>query len=369
VLPAESDFLAIVIDSLDGDDVITVGPTVTKSVWVDAGSGDDVINIQEGEPILPDQAEGETGNGNEVAADSFSLPAPVVIELETTSLQLTEDATFDLMVNGLSAPVTITIPASLTDANESLDDLVDDINSVFLEQSVDGSVASVLSDLVIARRLGSGADSSIALITVEVSHEATLAIANANDAAKSLLGAIDDELGVEGTPAITLSRSLNYTGLTIDSPTDVDWYNFQLASGTELKPGDAIQLTSVSLNDNVALELHRYDETSRTFNLITQSTDGRIELDGSGIDAGEQYFIKVSTDRIPTVYQIEFVTGDFLEGASGNDSVDQATEIEQIHSIPTAMLTISNSISLLNLLPPMAQKMALHLEHQTTGLS
>ena len=39
LLPPEGDFLAIIIDALDGNDEVTVGPTVVKSVWIDGGAG------------------------------------------------------------------------------------------------------------------------------------------------------------------------------------------------------------------------------------------------------------------------------------------------------------------------------------------
>src|SRR5262249_32798126 len=54
LLPSEDDFLAIIIDALDGDDVITVGPTVRKSVWIDAGAGNDTVTIRPGTAILAD---------------------------------------------------------------------------------------------------------------------------------------------------------------------------------------------------------------------------------------------------------------------------------------------------------------------------
>ena len=56
-LPPEGDFSAIIIDALDGDDVVTVGPTVQKSVWVDAGPGDDRVQYLPGSPILSDLAD------------------------------------------------------------------------------------------------------------------------------------------------------------------------------------------------------------------------------------------------------------------------------------------------------------------------
>ena len=57
LLPGEGDFLVIIIDALDGNDRIEVGPTVQKSVWVDAGAGDDYVEIAGGSSILVDLAE------------------------------------------------------------------------------------------------------------------------------------------------------------------------------------------------------------------------------------------------------------------------------------------------------------------------
>jgi hypothetical protein len=46
-----------------------VGPTVLKSVWVDAGPGDDRVEIRSGRPILADAAEGP--NRNDEPPDAF----------------------------------------------------------------------------------------------------------------------------------------------------------------------------------------------------------------------------------------------------------------------------------------------------------
>ena len=43
LLPPEGDFLVILIDALGGNDQIIVGPTVQKTVWVDAGDGTDYV--------------------------------------------------------------------------------------------------------------------------------------------------------------------------------------------------------------------------------------------------------------------------------------------------------------------------------------
>jgi Ca2+-binding RTX toxin-like protein/Leucine-rich repeat (LRR) protein len=68
LLPPEGDFEAIIIDALAGNDQITVGPTVQKSVWIDGGSGDDQVNIKSGNPILPDQTEGAARNDTQQTA-------------------------------------------------------------------------------------------------------------------------------------------------------------------------------------------------------------------------------------------------------------------------------------------------------------
>src|SRR6185503_6010130 len=71
LLPPEGDFLAIIVDALGGNDQITVGPTVIKSVWVDAGAGDDVVQIRSGRPILTDQT--EKPERNDEPGEAFDL--------------------------------------------------------------------------------------------------------------------------------------------------------------------------------------------------------------------------------------------------------------------------------------------------------
>ena len=81
LLPPEGDFLAILVDALDGNDRITVGPTVQKSVWIDAGPGDDTVEILAGNAILVDRAESVVSeNGlrgrNDIASQAFPLDLP-----------------------------------------------------------------------------------------------------------------------------------------------------------------------------------------------------------------------------------------------------------------------------------------------------
>ncbi len=78
LLPREGDFLAIIIDALGGNDQITVGPTVQKSVWIDAGAGDDRVLVRGGNPILVDRAESSQSAAglrgrNDTTAYTFDL--------------------------------------------------------------------------------------------------------------------------------------------------------------------------------------------------------------------------------------------------------------------------------------------------------
>ncbi|MFK8115622.1 MAG: LamG-like jellyroll fold domain-containing protein, partial [Rubripirellula sp.] len=78
ILPPEADFLVILVDALDGNDRITVGPTVQKTVWIDAGAGDDVVDIRSGNAILVDRAESSIGTSglasrNDIPEQAFEL--------------------------------------------------------------------------------------------------------------------------------------------------------------------------------------------------------------------------------------------------------------------------------------------------------
>jgi Ca2+-binding RTX toxin-like protein len=80
LLPQEGDYLAILVDALDGADRIVVGPTVDKTVWIDAGTGDDEVRIDAGRSILPDavdrlRIDGESRR-NDTLQRAFEIVAP-----------------------------------------------------------------------------------------------------------------------------------------------------------------------------------------------------------------------------------------------------------------------------------------------------
>ncbi|MEO1614598.1 MAG: LamG-like jellyroll fold domain-containing protein [Planctomycetota bacterium] len=274
LLPPEDDFRAIIIDALDGDDIVNVGPTVQKTVWVDAGDGNDVVTMVSGRSILIDQTDPVTQR-NDDEASAFALEGtPVLVgrAASVTGGQLAEDAIFDLIVDDLSEHVRITLPSSATDGsepgtlpNETLQDLIDDLNRVLNQTDAAGRV--------IATRAGS----AIALSTVTLSPQSRLSlIADPTGAAVTQLG-LPAEASAE--PAPVLSRSIRFTGLTIDNPSDVDFYTFLVPEGVTFSSS----LTSIGVDDGLVLEVS----------------------EGETVDGLTEYQLRVQSNLIPTVYELE----------------------------------------------------------------
>ncbi|TWT90272.1 Bifunctional hemolysin/adenylate cyclase precursor [Pseudobythopirellula maris] len=97
LLPPEGDFLAIIIDALGGSDEIQVGPTVQKTVWIDAGDGDDRVVIESGVAILTDRAEsGVSADGLRGRNDSPGRAFPLATDPQAVVYQgLTIDSPTD----------------------------------------------------------------------------------------------------------------------------------------------------------------------------------------------------------------------------------------------------------------------------------
>ena len=208
LLPPESDFLAIIIDGLGGNDQITVGPTVIKSVWVDAGPGDDVVKILSGTPILVDET--EKPSGNDTPATAFAL------------------------------------------------------------------------------------------------------------------GSVD--------------ASIRFAGLTLDSPTDEDWYAFTL--GFVPQAGDLLTLAGLAKTDGLQLELWTRDTANDDLQLWKLAgTDGRIDLgtvpaNRLPLRAGNTYLLHVkSTLQNPSVYQLTFSLLGTPDLAESNDTQASAFDLGRIDQV------------------------------------
>ena len=197
LLPGEGDFAAIIIDALDGNDTIRVGPTVVKSVWVDAGKGDDRVEYVSGRPILIDQAETKGIARNDSWQQAYSLT---------------------------------------------------------------GSSAA-------------------------------------------------------GLPQ-GLAGNLLFTGLTLDSPTDEDWYSFTLDPS---RPPSTLRLSSISPQDRITIEIRDPAQLTDGQPTLVQPPEkqpltktqdptnpvGILELSLADLTKGKRYLLHVKSDRVPTVYELE----------------------------------------------------------------
>ncbi|MHC4880466.1 MAG: LamG-like jellyroll fold domain-containing protein, partial [Planctomycetota bacterium] len=241
LLPPEGDFTAIIIDALGGNDSITVGPTVQKTVWVDAGSGDDVVQIRGGNVILSDQTESRNDIRNDIPATAFVLPlvegeqvaeSPAVLD-GTADIpgngRAEADIQFDLSVNGAPAvTVSVSLNAMLgedgSNRNETISDLASDLRNAL--------ATSGLSEEVV---IGESAN-RLTLTTVAVGSAASLHITNANAAAESV--GLGRGPAAEGQTAA--ASNTRFSGLTLDHPEDVDYYRFTPTLDTSVYPSAVV---------------------------------------------------------------------------------------------------------------------------------
>ncbi|MFG0252484.1 MAG: hypothetical protein ACF8NJ_06375, partial [Phycisphaerales bacterium JB038] len=272
LLPDEGDFLAIIIDALDGDDEITVGPTVQKTVWIDAGAGDDRVEILAGNAILVDQTEG--GLRNDVADQAHALEGPAALVAGAAAPvdgRTSKDSQFTLTVDG-GAPVEVSLTSSMTAQNLTRNDLIVDLNNALATAGI--------GSRVVARLVGD----RIAVVTTSIGSAASIMLeATAGDP-------ILDELhfgdGAQASGGEALGVSTAFTGLTIDSPTDVDWYRFALADVT----GAILRLTSASEIDGLAMTLYSADGDTSLGELVPAGVNKDLaDLDGENESLATAY--------------------------------------------------------------------------------
>ncbi|MEM6472035.1 MAG: hypothetical protein AAF802_20915, partial [Planctomycetota bacterium] len=293
ILPPEDDFRAIIIDALDGDDEIIVGPTVQKTVWVDAGDGDDLVQFASGRPILIDQTD-SLQDRNDSASAAYELPGPAVIvgqSVDPADYVLENDAEFYLVVDDLSDHVAVRLRAADTDgtapgseANESLEDLIEDLN-----RAIEGSAAG---RRIVARRVGD----SIALSGTRITDASQLSInADVEDPAVTQLKL---PALASSQPIARLRQGVRYTGLTIDNPSDVDFYRFSVPESADF----TIDVKSLAVSDQIVAEL----------------TEEATE------DGFTTYLVEVSTASVPTIYELSV----YLDGAEPVLVVDLSDDFE-----------------------------------------
>ncbi len=198
ILNRDNDYDIIIVDALGGNDRVTIGPTVQKTVWVDGGAGDDTIIDRTGKAILVDKTEQGKVNG---------------------------------------------------------------------------------------------------LVT-------------RNDTAT---GAFD--VG-------TISAEKTISNLTIDHPSDIDWYKFRLANNS-LKTRSTIEKLSLSTDDKFSFEIYAAADTKKP---IATGSNGAISL--SALQPNVDYLVKVFNNLRPTVYDLQFnldgdskTTGEIVSQSIGLNAV------------------------------------------------
>jgi Ca2+-binding RTX toxin-like protein len=125
-----------------------------------------------------------------------------------------------------------------------------------------------------------------------------------------------------------------FVGLTVDGPTDEDWFRFRLSSAPDA--GDAVVLTSLSPDDRVTFELVGF-LNGQYVTLDVADTRGRIRLDGVKRDnfqlAAGVYWLHVKTDQVPTVYQLEFATADRAEPNNTRPTATALSDLAALGSV------------------------------------
>ena len=201
MLPPEGDFLAIILDALGGNDEITVGPTVQKTVSVDAGPGDDRVEILSGNVILIDQS------------------TPIIVTVE-------DDPT-----------------------NDTPADLAADLNAALATVGLGDRLRADVND-----------EGKIRLSAVEHVGIASLQIsAVENDPALTKLRFTDGQ-----SSTASLAEAVSFVGLTIDSPDDADWYQFSLLEPGNGGGGvGQLKVTSSRDSDELSVQIHALDTSGQ----------------------------------------------------------------------------------------------------------
>ncbi len=326
ILPPEGDYLAIIIDSLGGNDTIHIGPTVQKTVWIDAGNGDDRVTIQSGNTILVDRSELQSRNEHlgdpfnpsrafplfgpfELVSSDELIAGPTVVGdssaiVENGRLTSADGSpaiariTLQLGDEGL---VSLLLNSEATIDNTSIADLVADLNQLI--------AATTLHNRVLAGHRGN----RILFRTTDFVGAKQLAVVDTNAIGRTLFGFTDQPQQVANS--FTLAGSTNFTGLTIDNPNDVDWYRFELSHTPQ--PGAKLEVLGVAASDQLSVELYQTDgqgtiQSVRTDALAFSESNRagkRLWLDGiPALEAGRTYFIQVkSVNLVPTVYDIRLI--------------------------------------------------------------
>ena len=290
LLPPEGDYLAIIIDALGGNDMITVGPTVQKTVWIDAGEGNDRVEILSGNAILADQT--EIGTRNDQPESAYSVGRSMLVAGTAVSdftLGLTEgnSGSFQLTKNNESESIQLSLSfdgANGTGGNTTINDLIDDLNAALTAAGVSEElvVFSVADKLVFSPTTLGGVNAlEINQTLTDTTTVVALGFVDGDSVGSAvLLAAADAPTNGQVTSDIAFTLSLNGGApVLISVPSDETDGNSGEAANTSIddlvedlntalsqvgldlsvlagRQGDRIKLTTVSGGSTASLKLH-----------------------------------------------------------------------------------------------------------------
>jgi uncharacterized delta-60 repeat protein len=251
VFGGEPDFQVIIIDALGGNDSVVIGETVQKSVWVDAGDGDDTVLIQPQRAFLPDRTD-RVGDRNDSAELAITLGNSSVVSRDPDPLnnnrvysgltidsarsdepdidwfkfsfanQLVAGDTLRITESGgiAAAILRLKLYANLESAEED--------TPLFQVDSFNGSAAIDLGTLNLGSD-GMPGDASETYLRVEslgaipTKYEIQFLLARSSDVA----GPNNSQSEASSRNTLDAIDQLQLvTGLTLSSTTDEDWFRF-----------------------------------------------------------------------------------------------------------------------------------------------
>jgi Ca2+-binding RTX toxin-like protein len=316
LLPPEGEFLAIIIDALGGNDQINVGPTVIKTVWTDAGAGDDVVRYASGSPILIDAAEG--ASRNDTLANAYALGG---ISRSTRIDGVTLDSSDDIDWYSFTLDFMPQVGDNLSVLGLSL---TDELRLDLYDETGETLITSVNASTETGRALIDIQNLGLSQGTayrVRISSEGHVPTIYALEF--SALATPDQAENNNSIDTAYVLREFQFTseisGAALQSADDVDWFSF-LLSGDGLVT-DTIRIESLTPGATLTLSVTDAGGNVLTFATTTtlDEATGRYFGTITGLDmlAGQTtYYLQVTGDAAAR-YRIVPVIGDL-----GGDPVD-----------------------------------------------
>lgn len=331
ILPPEGDFLAILVDTLDGDDTIEVSPTVQKSVWIDAGRGNDTINVQPTLVFLPDQTD-PIGNRNSTNAYDFGT---IVGDYAASGLTIDSAASsggnnsevdvyrFTLDTKPASGDrLSVTPQTSQAVVNPYL--WLSLYSDSTLQTLTSGTIASGIDLGAVAWTNGQSNTFFLKVVSnnsVKTDYELSFKFASTPDELES--GDSPNDSAANAHLISSPSTTSSLQDLTLPSlarATQGDW--LKLTTGS---PSDTVQLVSYSPSAAVTLDV--FDATG--VNLLKTIASGAASTVGS---VARTYLLPCATATGPARYDLNLgVTN--LSG-TGNDGTIAARKSQSVPTFP-----------------------------------